>query len=153
MEHWYLNKFEAPSSGKVYKSIVFRCPEGDWTCRKYAGRRTVRVKGELSTDERTRGREQAGQLDQQAGWHVDDGVHLCTEMYWTVMYLCNELHFTVQYSTVHYIILNNGILKSNSSIFPRSKGYITQYTPQEVYRQIVNENNEVNICLMIVKMI
>ena len=31
--------------------------------------------------------------------------------------------------TVHYIILNNGILKSNSSIFPRSKRYITQYTP------------------------
>ena len=26
----------------------------------------------------------------------------------------------------HYIILNNGILKSNSSIFPRSEGYITQ---------------------------
>ena len=32
-------------------------------------------------------------------------------------------------SIVHYIILNNGILKSNSSIFPRSEGYITQYTP------------------------
>ena len=30
---------------------------------------------------------------------------------------------------VHYIIINNGILKSNSSIFPRSEGYITQYTP------------------------
>ena len=29
----------------------------------------------------------------------------------------------------HYIILNNEILKSNSSIFPRSEGYITQYTP------------------------
>ena len=29
----------------------------------------------------------------------------------------------------HYIILNIGILKSNSSIFPRSEGYITQYTP------------------------
>ena len=30
---------------------------------------------------------------------------------------------------LHYIILSNGILTSNSSIFPRSKGYITQYTP------------------------
>ena len=29
----------------------------------------------------------------------------------------------------HYIILNNEILNSNSSIFPQSKGYITQYTP------------------------
>ena len=29
----------------------------------------------------------------------------------------------------HYIILNNGILKLYSSIFPRSEGYITQYTP------------------------
>ena len=29
----------------------------------------------------------------------------------------------------HYIILNNIILRSNSSIFPRSKEYITQYTP------------------------
>ena len=29
----------------------------------------------------------------------------------------------------HYIIPNNGILKSNSSIFPQSEGYITQYTP------------------------
>ena len=53
----------------------------------------------------------------------------------------------------HYIILNNGILKSNSSIFPRSQGYITQYTPQGVYRLIVNKNNEVNIFLMIVKII
>ena len=31
--------------------------------------------------------------------------------------------------TIHYIILNNGILKSNSLIFPPSGGYITQYTP------------------------
>ena len=29
----------------------------------------------------------------------------------------------------HYILLNTGVLKSNSSIFPRSEGYITQYTP------------------------
>ena len=29
----------------------------------------------------------------------------------------------------HYIILNNAIIKSNSSIFTRSEGYITQYTP------------------------
>ena len=52
-----------------------------------------------------------------------------------------------------YIILNNGILKSNSSIFPRSEGYITQYTPYGLYRLIVNENNEVYISLMVVKMI
>ena len=42
----------------------------------------------------------------------------------------------------HYIILNNGILKSNSSIIPRSEGYITQYTPYGVYGLIVDENNE-----------
>ena len=53
----------------------------------------------------------------------------------------------------HYIIPNNGILKSNSSIFPRSEGYITQYTPWGVYGLIVNENNVVNISLMIVKML
>ena len=35
----------------------------------------------------------------------------------------------LQLNMVHYIILKNGILKSNSSIFPRSEGYITQYTP------------------------
>ena len=33
------------------------------------------------------------------------------------------------YSKHHYIILNNGILKSNSSILPWSEWYITQYTP------------------------
>ena len=53
----------------------------------------------------------------------------------------------------HYIILTNGILKTNTLIFPWSEGYITQYTPQGVYGLIVNENNEVNICLMIVKII
>ena len=53
----------------------------------------------------------------------------------------------------HHIILNNEILKSNSIIFPRSEGYITQYTPLGVYRLIVNENNEVNISIMMVKTI
>ena len=55
--------------------------------------------------------------------------------------------------TVHYIIHNNGILKSNTTIFPWSEGYITQYTPLRVYQLIVNKNNAVNIRLMIVKMI
>ena len=41
------------------------------------------------------------------------------------------------YSSVHYIILNNGILKSNSSVFPWSEGYISQYTPQEALQDIV----------------
>ena len=50
--------------------------------------------------------------------------------------------------TTNYIILNNGILKSNYSIFPWSKGYITQYAPQGVYGVNINENNEVNISLM-----
>ena len=54
---------------------------------------------------------------------------------------------------IHYIILNNGILRSNSSVYPRSEVYISQYTPLGVYGLIVNENNEVNISLMIVKMI
>ena len=35
----------------------------------------------------------------------------------------------VQMSTIQYIILNNEILKSNSSIFPWGEGFITQYTP------------------------
>ena len=52
---------------------------------------------------------------------------------WTVLY-CTVVHsLGVRVAggacTVHYIILNNGILISNSSIFPRSKGYITLYTP------------------------
>ena len=55
--------------------------------------------------------------------------------------------------TVNYIILNNGILKSNSLIFPQSEGYITQYTPLGVYGVLINDNYEVNIGLMIVKMI
>ena len=55
--------------------------------------------------------------------------------------------------TVNYIILNNGILKSNSLVFPQSEGYITQYTHQGVYGLLVNDNNEVNISLMIIKMI
>ena len=38
-------------------------------------------------------------------------------------------------------------------MFPQSESYITQYTLKGVYRLIVNENNEVNITLMIVKMI
>ena len=50
------------------------------------------------------------------------------------------------------VILNNGILKSNTAIFPRSEGYISQDTPYGVYRQIFNKNNQVNISLLIVKM-
>ena len=83
---------------------------------------------------------------------------------WTSNYALRPPHSTVYctvlelqscvYSTVyiiHYIILNNGTLKSNSSIFPRSEGYITQYTPSGVFGLIDNENNEVNISLIIVK--
>ena len=33
------------------------------------------------------------------------------------------------------------------------EGYISQYTPSGVYGLVVNENNEVNISLMIVKRI
>ena len=49
--------------------------------------------------------------------------------------ICSAMKYrTVQSNTEkgsleYYIILNNGILKLNSSIFPRSEGYITQYTP------------------------
>ena len=53
----------------------------------------------------------------------------------------------------HYIILNNGILKSNPSVFPWSEGYIYQYTPLVVYGLIINKKNEVNIILMIGKML
>ena len=67
--------------------------------------------------------------------------------------LC-ENHIFSYNSKVHYIILNNGILKSNSSVFPWSEGYILHSTLLKgVYGLIVNENNEVNISLMIVKMI
>ena len=52
-----------------------------------------------------------------------------------------------------YIILNNGILKLNSSVLPSSEGYISQYTPSGVYGLIVNEINEVNINLILVKII
>ena len=37
-----------------------------------------------------------------------------------------RIHFIL--FIVHYIILNNGILKSNSLVFPWSEGYISQYT-------------------------
>ena len=63
---------------------------------------------------------------------------------------------TVQCSegnTMHYIILNIGILKSNSLIFLWSEGCTTQYTPSGVYGLIVNDNNEVNISLMSVRKI
>ena len=33
-----------------------------------------------------------------------------------------------RYFTIHYIITNNGKLKLNYSVFPRSEGYITQNT-------------------------
>ena len=62
----------------------------------------------------------------------------------------NLTHMSHQF---HYIILNSGILKSNSTTFPWSEGHITQYTPQGVYGLIVTENNEVHISLVIVKMI
>ena len=44
---------------------------------------------------------------------------------------CCPIYSALPYppNPIHYIILNNGILKSNSSVFPRSEGYITQYTP------------------------
>ena len=47
--------------------------------------------------------------------------------------LLSELGFFPKHSErdldkSHYIILNNGILKSKSSIFPQSNEYITQYT-------------------------
>ena len=43
----------------------------------------------------------------------------------------------------HYIILNNGILISNSSVFPWSEGYILQYTPKEIDGQIVELLNDI----------
>ena len=50
---------------------------------------------------------------------------------------CKEVELPNQPTMVHYIILNNGILKSNSSVFHRSEGYILQYTLQGVYGLIV----------------
>ena len=52
-----------------------------------------------------------------------------------------------------YILLNNGILESNSSVLPSSEGCISQYTPLGVYRLIFNYINEIIISLMVVKMI
>ena len=49
---------------------------------------------------------------------------------WAVTNLWNSCEYTrAHFNTLHYIIPNNGILKSNCSIFPWSEGYITQYTP------------------------
>ena len=44
----------------------------------------------------------------------------CVHMLYSLVYMSN---------TRHCIILNNGILKSNSSVFPQNEGYISQYTP------------------------
>ena len=47
---------------------------------------------------------------------------------WYVLPQYTNQHYQIdlkQQYTAHYIILNNGILKSSSSIFPRSEGYIT----------------------------
>ena len=68
--------------------------------------------------------------------------------YSKVQYSKHYLKFYI--SNLHCIIRNNGILKSNSSIFPWSEGYITQYTPEGVYGLIVNKKNEESIYLMIV---
>ena len=46
----------------------------------------------------------------------------------TLVYI---LHFAKLAVYVNYIILNNGILILNISIFPCNQGYITQYTPYE----------------------
>ena len=75
-------------------------------------------------------------------------LHLDQKIFWS-----SRARFQGLANIPHYIILNNAILKSNSSIFPQSEGYIKQYTPLGVYGLIVNEKNEENICLMIVKMI
>ena len=71
--------------------------------------------------------------------------------FFTLPFFSNRMGvYRLQRYILHYIILNNGILKSNSSIFLLSEGYITQYILQGVHGLIVNENNEVNISLMIV---
>ena len=44
----------------------------------------------------------------------------------------NSVHLTRLTESVemrHFIILSNGILKSNSSVFPWSQAYISQYSP------------------------
>ena len=48
---------------------------------------------------------------------------------WTVYYIFQEIFLLALWCIVYYIILNNWILKSNSLIFRRSEGFITQYTP------------------------
>ena len=48
-------------------------------------------------------------------------------------------------SIMHYSIPNNRILKSNSSVFPRSEGYNSQYPPCGVYGLIAHEINELTI--------
>ena len=49
-----------------------------------------------------------------------------------VIYLFIDFHISniiQKRQTINNFFINNGILKSNSSIFPRDKGYITKYTP------------------------
>ena len=43
--------------------------------------------------------------------------------------LLMSIYFWAKRFIRHYIILKNGILKSNCSVFPQSEGYISQYTP------------------------
>ena len=51
---------------------------------------------------------------------------------------------------IPYIILNNGILNLHSSVLPSSEVYISQYTPEGVYKLIGNEINVVIIGIRIV---
>ena len=68
---------------------------------------------------------------------------------WFVGDLSNR--YNQSYYIIIYIIPNNGILRSNSLIFPPSEEYISQSTPWGVYGLIVNKNNEVKISLMVIK--
>ena len=59
-----------------------------------------------------------------------------------IAYFGEKVFPNLPYSyTVQYIILNNGILKLNSSVLPSSEGYISQYTPKGVYRLFANVIN------------
>ena len=74
----------------------------------------------------------------------------CNLLYCTILYCpvpCSTVLYNIQGSPlanstvpcyiVQYIILNNGILKVNSTELPSSEGYISQYTPEGEYGHIV----------------
>ena len=59
----------------------------------------------------------------------DPGDHLPTDQKTPYQHHLKRVDITVHNYMGRYIIPNNGILKSNLSVFPRNKEYFSQYYP------------------------